>query len=216
MEEGVTLIFIPFLEAILQLFLCLLEIVFFGIALLFHLVELLIWSIRSRFNKSLPAPQRRTFEGPGWMRKRERTSWGRLAVILIICAVAGGLFAHDHFFKADLSFVSTNGNVAYNLEYELVKKNGKSESARHKTPPGSEYTTYRWHEVRITDDRYEPETILLTKKDQVIEVTPTAKQALKDKVIRASGTLATKAIGTTWDYLQRNRKDESASDAEGN
>lgn len=171
------------------------RVVLFAVSLLVQLVELLIWSIARRSDHSASRPARRRLSGPTWLEKRSDAAlWAQLAVYGTIALLLGGYFVNEHFLKADLTIVSASGHRPHNLEVEWVKKNGKSESGDCHFGR-LEYKTYRWQEIRITDPRYQPQTIELTNKDQTIVLHPTAKQALKEKVIAKTGDVAMKVFG---------------------
>lgn len=148
-------------------------------------VELVVWLVLAACGKADEKPQRRKFKRPGWAQKKA-PGWLQLGLLGAILLSIGGYAAHEHFFKAEVAFVSRSGTSPLNIQYELVSESGKRTAGLGELS----YATYRWDTIRVADARYEPQEIVLTKEDQVIELVPTLKQELKEQAVRTAVEVA--------------------------
>jgi len=140
------------------------------------LCELLIWGILAIRGKKEERPKMNL---PSKERVKERVLQKSL-IILGVILIVGGAFLHQHFFSARISFSSDSiFRLSVGVKYEL-----RSESGRKCVMKGaSDYLTYRWDTIVITDERFEPETYFLTKEDQKIHLKSVGTEKVKEELV---------------------------------
>lgn len=176
--EALPILLVDFVAVILELLIVAIEFVVL-------LVEMLVWGLLTLFGKKRERPTLRAAH-----KKFHRENFAaRLIGYGLMAVVVGGFIVHETFFKARLRFLSDSLIPAWSVKYEL-----RSDSGRSKAMVGPEnYLTYRWDELVVTDERYEPIQVELTKKDQKIALKSRRlekmKEELKEKAAQKSSDL---------------------------
>ena len=158
----------------------------FTTELIVFLISLLFWCL---------SPKERTKpESPKWKKGAKGVKvWPSVVGLLSVVLILGGILIYDIYFKARISFSSDSPIPAWFVKYEL-----HSDSGRKKTLQGSEeYTTFRWDSLVLTDERFEPLTVRLSKKDEIVHLKSRRIDKLKDelteKAVQESKSLFEKA-----------------------
>ena len=163
-------------EAIAALVVALVELIVVGAQLAVYLcsflLELLMWGILALQGKKGEKPK---FSMP--LKKRVMK---KALILLGVLVIAGGYFLHQSLFSARISFSSDSiFRLSVGVKYEL-----RSESGRKCVMKGSsDYLTYRWDTIVITDERFGPETYFLTKEDQKIHLKSVGTEKVKEELV---------------------------------